>query len=83
VVFTIATTSSEIPNNQLLICDRIQDIGGIMLHYIGLVQHPYLLISNDAALAVLVLSPEITEAAAGFIKVTFATLGMRYVGPPE
>jgi hypothetical protein len=83
VVFTIAFTGGEIPYNQLFLCDRIQDVGGVNLHYINRVKTPYHMITSDEALAVLILSPETTEGAAIFIKTTFTTLGMKYVGPSE
>lgn len=83
VVFSIVAGDSEIPNNQLFVCDRIQDLGGLSLRFAGVVKNPYTLISNDNALVMLVLNPDLSEGISVLYKVTFATLGMKYVGPPD
>ena len=83
VVFTIVIGSEEIPYNQIFICDNIQDIGAIKTDYLNLGKNPYSIVSNDQAMVVLVLSPDINAGVAGIYERSITLLGMWYVGPPD
>ena len=69
----------DVPNNQVFLCDRTEDIGETALYFLQNVEPSPDLITNSNALVLLVLSDDLNVEARRLYEVALATLGMRYI----
>jgi hypothetical protein len=66
-------------DNQIFVCDRVEDIGEISLYFLQSVEPVPDLITNSNAPVMLVLSPDLNLETRRLYDVALATLGMRYI----
>ena len=69
----------DVPNNQVFLCDRTEDVGETALYFLQNVEPSPDLITNSNALVLLVLSDDLNVEARRLYEVALATLGMRYI----